>query len=110
MWPLTMEIFSCRHFQNGREIGGLVGWLKVPSILLGVSRHERWQWLIHQPDSELSCWYEKRFGNGSRRVRKIGIVALARKLLFALPCARMVWRYLETGEIPDGAALKTIAL
>jgi len=72
-----------------------------------------WQWLIHQPDSELSHWDEKRFGKGSRRVRtpalaggarEIGIVALARKLLIAL------WRYLETGEIPKGAALKTITV
>jgi len=43
-------------------------------------------------------------------MRRIGIVALARKLLVALPCAMMVWRYLETGEIPEGAALKAIAL
>jgi len=72
-----------------------------------------WQWLIHKPDSELSRWYEKRFGKGSPRVRtpalaggarEIGIVALARKLLIAL------WRYLETGEIPEGAAMKTIAV
>jgi len=45
-------------------------------------------------------WYTTRFGHGSRRVRRIGIVALARKLLIAL------WRYLETGVIPDGAVLK----
>jgi len=48
----------------------------------------------------LSRWYERRFAHGSKRVRKIGIVALARKLLVAL------WRYPETGEIPAGAALK----
>jgi transposase len=54
-----------------------------------------------QPKSELSQWYARRFGAGSTRIRKIGIVALARKLLIAL------WRFLETGVIPEGAELKT---
>ena len=120
-WPLTMELFSWRQFQNSREIGALVGLDPVPHQSGETSRDKgmskcgnarlrslavefAWQWLIHQPDSELSHWYEKRFGKGSRRVRKIGIVALARKLLIAL------WRYLETGEIPKGAALKTITV
>ena len=48
----------------------------------------------------MSQWYERRFAHGSKRMRKVGIVALARKLLVAL------WRYLETGEIPAGAELK----
>ncbi len=120
-WPLAMELFSWRQFQNSREIGALVGLDPVPHQSGETSRDKgmskcgnarlrslavefAWQWLIHQPDSELSHWYEKRFGKGSRRVRKIGIVALARKLLIAL------WRYLETGEIPKGAALKTITV
>lgn len=60
-----------------------------------------WGWLRYQPESELSRWYQRRFGDGSSRVRRIGIVALARKLLVAL------WRYLETGLIPQGAVLKT---
>jgi transposase len=59
-----------------------------------------WGWLRYQPESELALWYQKRFGQGSKRLRKIGVVALARKLLVAL------WRYLETGEIPAGAQLK----
>src|SRR4029077_16992924 len=56
-----------------------------------------WCWLQYQPDSALSQWYQKRFAKGSSRQRRIGIVALARKLLVAL------WRYLETGEVPAGA-------
>jgi transposase len=60
-----------------------------------------WGWLRHQPDSELTLWYPKRLGQGSKRLRKIGIVALARKLLMAL------WRYLDYGELPAGAQLKT---
>jgi len=59
-----------------------------------------WGWLRFQPDSALSRWYQRRFGSGSTRLRKIGIVALARKLLIAL------WRYLETGVLPEGALLK----
>jgi len=59
-----------------------------------------WGWLRHQPHSDLSRWFQQRFGHGSKRMRKIGIVALARKLLVAL------WRYLEYGEIPAGAQLK----
>lgn len=55
---------------------------------------------IAQPESELSQWYEARFGQGSSRVRRIGIVALARRLLVEL------WRYLETGAVPAGAAVK----
>jgi len=59
-----------------------------------------WAWLRYQPQSKLSRWYQGRFGAGSRRLRKIGIVALARKLLVDL------WRFLETGVIPEGAELK----
>ncbi len=59
-------------------------------------------WVLRfQPESEQSQWYERRFGLGSERIRKIGIVALARKLLIAL------WRFVETGVIPEGAVLKT---
>jgi transposase len=59
-----------------------------------------WGWLRFQPQSALSLWYERRFGGGSSRLRRVGIVALARKLLIAL------WRYLEFGVIPEGAELK----
>jgi transposase len=56
-----------------------------------------WVWLRYQPKSKLSRWYQRRFGQGKSRMRKVGIVALARKLLIAL------WRYLEAGEVPAGA-------
>jgi transposase len=59
-----------------------------------------WIWVRYQPQSALSRWYQERFGHGSSRLRRIGIVALARKLLIAL------WRYLETGVVPEGAILK----
>jgi transposase len=59
-----------------------------------------WSWVRYQPESALSCWCKDRFGSGGKRVRRIGIVAVARKLLIAL------WRFLDTGELPEGAALK----
>jgi len=59
-----------------------------------------WGWLRHQPESEMTNWCKKKFAHGRKRIRKIGIVALARKQMIAL------WRYLETGAIPEGAVLK----
>jgi hypothetical protein len=59
-----------------------------------------WSWRRYQPTSTLTRWYEAKFGRGSRRLRRIGIVAVARKLLIAL------WRYVEHGVIPDGAIVK----
>lgn len=56
-----------------------------------------WGWLRYQPDSALTHWYQGNFGHGSSRIRPIGIVALARRLLVEL------WRYLETGALPEGA-------
>mgnify|MGYP001034638512 FL=1 len=58
-----------------------------------------WMWTWHQPDSELSKWYQQRFGSGSKRLRRIGIVALARKLLVAL------WKYVEFDQVPAGAKI-----
>jgi len=61
-----------------------------------------WSWLRYQPESQLSKWFNRRFGGGGARMRRIGIVALARRLAIAL------WRYLEDGLIPEGATLKPI--
>jgi transposase len=58
-----------------------------------------WCWVQYQPESKISRWFVKHFDHGKRR-RRTGIVAVARKLLVAL------WRYLETGELPEGAVLK----
>ena len=57
-------------------------------------------WLYHQPDSALSQWWRRRFARGTKRQRKIGIVALARKLMVAL------WQYLTQGVIPEGVVMK----
>ena len=116
-WLYVMEFFGWRDFHNRREIGALAGLTPTP-FQSGGEDHEQgiskagntliramaieiaWGWLRFQPDSALSQWYQERFGAGSTRLHKIGIVALARKLLIAL------WHYLETGELPEGAALK----
>ncbi len=116
-WIYVMEFFAWRMFRNRRELGSLAGLTPTPyasgesSREMGISkagnRHVRaiaielaWAWLRNQPESELSRWYHKRFAKGGSRLRRIGIVALARKLLVAL------WRYVEEGVIPDGAELK----
>jgi len=118
-WVLATEIFGWRQIQNGRQLGALVGLVPAPfqsgetcydqGISRAGNRHVRrvmvqlaWGWLRYQPASALSRWYQRRFGDGGPRLRKIGIVALARKLLVAL------WRYLETGVAPDGATLKSV--
>jgi transposase len=61
------------------------------------SQGQAWRWLRHQPESALSRWFVERTGGATGRMRKIMVVALARKLLVAL------WRYLRTGEVPAGA-------
>ena len=113
-WTLATEIFGWRQIQNRRQLAALVGLVPAPyqsgesthdqGITRAGNKHVRrlmvqlaWSWVRYQPDSALTQWYQGKFGRGSRRLRRIGIVALARKLLIAL------WRYVEHGEIPEGA-------
>jgi transposase len=119
-WLLTREFFAWRKFHNRREVGSLAGLTPTPyqsggmhreqGISRAGNRHVRavavelaWSWLRFQPDSALSRWYMQRFAHGGTRARKVGIVALARRLLVAL------WRFLETGLVPEGAKLKVAA-
>jgi transposase len=116
-WLLVMEFFGWRAFKNRREVGGLAGFTPTPyqsgesareqGITKSGNRHVRWMitelawsWLHFQPDSALSVGFRERFGGGGKRLRRIGIVAVGRKLLIAL------WRFLETGVLPEGALLK----
>jgi len=116
-WWLVMEFFGWRALKNRREVGGLAGLTPTPyqsgasareqGITKSGNRHVRWMttelawsWVRYQPESALSCWFRERFGGGGKRLRRIGIVAVARKLLMAL------WRFLETGLLPQGAELK----
>ena len=70
------------------------------ALLRGLAMELAWGWLRYQPASALSQWYRTRFAAGGSRQRRIGIVALARRLMIAL------WRYVETGHVPAGATLK----
>jgi transposase len=117
-WAWGLEFFTWRDFRNGKQVGALSGLAPSP-YQSGESQHElgisragnrwvrglaieiAWGWLRHQPDSALTHWYNERFARGGPRARKIGIVALARKLLVAL------WRYVETGVLPEGAVTKS---
>jgi transposase len=116
-WVLVTELFAWRDIKNGKELGALVGLTPVPydsgksqreqGISKAGNQHVRglivelaWLWLRWQPGSALSQWYQRRFGAGNKRARKVGIVALARKLLIAL------WRYVDHGEVPAGAEEK----
>lgn len=116
-WLFVMEFFGWRQFRNRREVGGLAGLTPTPfqsgeeSREQGISKAGNrlvramaieiaWCWLRYQPESELTRWFYEHFGHGGKRMRKVGIVAVARKLLVAL------WRYLETGALPAGAQLK----
>ena len=117
-WIYVMELFAWRTFRNRRELGALTG-LAPTADQSGSARHRElgmnkagnrwvravaiegaWAWLRYQPHSALSEWYQRRFGTGGSRQRRIGIVALARKLLLAFE------RYLRTGTPPEGAAVR----
>ena len=118
-WVLVKELFGWRAFRNRREVAGCLGLTPSPyasgqseteqGISKAGNRRVRtlmvelaWSWLRYQPESGLSQWFNRRFAGGGKRMRRIGIVALARRLAIAL------WRYLEDGLIPEGATLKPI--
>ena len=100
-WVYVMEFFAWRHFRNRRELAALAGLTPTPYQSRGSGREQgiskagnrpvramaielAWAWLRFQPQSALSQWYQTRFGHGNSRIRPIGIVALARKLLIGV--------------------------
>ena len=114
---LAREVFY-RSFDNRRQVSSYTGLCPSPWRSGGMVREQgvskagnarvrtcaielAWLWLRWQPDSALSKWFRARVGDARGRVRRIAIVALARKLMVAL------WRYVETGLVPDGAVLKS---
>ena len=115
-WLFEKEFFAWRKFSNRKELAALAGLTPTPYDS-GASRREQgiskagnrrvrallieisWGWLRYQPESKLTQWFNERFADGGKRLRRIGIVAVARKLLIAL------WRYVEHGLIPEGARL-----
>jgi transposase len=118
-WVFVMEYFGWRQFHNRKEVAALAGLTPMPYASGESSREQgiskagnrrirslmiqiAWGWLRYQPHSALSVWFHTRFALGGKRMRRIGIVALARRLLIAL------WRYLQTGAIPERASLKPL--
>jgi transposase len=116
-WLLVMEVFGWRKFENRKQVGSIAGLTPTPHASgdldrqLGIDKagitrvrammiQLAWCWVRHQPKSEITLWFNERFAPGSRRHRRIGIVAVARKLLIAF------WRYLEHDVVPAGAQLK----
>jgi transposase len=116
----SAELLGTRTFANGRELGALTGLVPVPyrsdqrvqdqgiskagrAELRRVAIQVAWGWVRWQPDSALTQWFRRRFADAGGRSRRIGIVAVARKLVIAL------WRFVEHGVIPEGATLKPVA-
>jgi transposase len=112
---LASEVFY-KDFRNRREVAGYFGLSPSPWRSGGIAREQgiskcgnprarhkaielAWLWLRHQPDSALSQWFRERSRNASKRIKRVAIVALARKLMVAL------WRYLTTGLVPDQAVI-----
>ena len=115
-WLFVMEMFGWRDIRNRRQIGGLAGLTPTPyqsggemrdqgiskagnTLLRSMAVEIAWGWLRYQPDSYLTLWYQRKYGRGSKRARKVGIVALARKILVALH------KLLAHGVVPEGAQL-----
>ena len=119
-WVLASELFGWRTFRHRREVGAALGLTPTP-YSSGEEEHEQgiskagnrrarsmlvelsWLWVRYQPESALTRWFKERFAGQGKRLRRIGIVALARRLAIAL------WRYVSQGVVPEGATLKTIA-
>jgi len=110
---LVDEVFF-RDFRNRREVAGYVGLTPQPhssgskdtdqgldkagnALARWAMIELTWRWLYYQPDSSLSAWFHEQTGNARRRLRRIKLVATARKLLVAL------WRYVTQGIVPEGA-------
>lgn len=116
---LANEVFW-RDFKNRRQVGGYFGLAGTP-FASGQSSREQgiaksgnarartlaielsWLWVRYQPDSALSRWFKQRVGDQKGRIKRIAIVALARKLMVAL------WRFLTQGLVPEGAIVRAAA-
>lgn len=113
---LLAHDFFWRDFANRRQVASAAGLVPLAHQSGGMDRSGSiskagnsrirhvmielsWRWLRYQPDSDSARWYQERYGSGSKRSRKVGIVALARRLLIDF------WRYLFDGVVPAGAVL-----
>ena len=106
-----------RSFRSAKALGSYAGLVGTPFASGAVDREQgitkagnrrlrtavvelAWLWLRHQPGSGLAAWFRRRLGAAGGRMRKVLVVALARKLLVAL------WRFATHGLVPEGAAAK----
>ena len=116
-WVLVHEVFGWRRFANRRELAGCLGLAPTPYASGGSETEQgiskvgnkrvrallvelAWGWLRRQPNSGLTLWFNRRFAHAGARMRRVGVVALARRLAIAM------WRFLQNGEIPRGARLQ----
>jgi transposase len=116
-WMLVNEFFW-RHFDNRRQVGGASGLTGTPYDSGGGEKEQgiskvgnstirkiiiqiSWFWIRYQPESDITKWFKRRFGNNGKRMRRVAIVGVGRRLLIAL------WRYLEFGVVPEGARFKS---
>ncbi len=116
-WGLVSEMFGWREFKNRKQVGGYLGLTGTPynsgnSIKeQGISKAGNkqvrtlmvqlaWLWLRHQAKTDLAKWFQLKTISGSKRIRRVAIVGLARKLSVAL------WRYVDFGIVPKGAVLE----
>lgn len=107
-----------RHFDNRRQLAAYAGLAPTPWRSGSIDREQgvskagnprlrttmvqlSWLWLRHQPDSALACWFQERVRRNGGRLKKMTIVALARKLLVAL------WKYVTAGVVIEGAVIKS---
>ena len=117
-WVLNKELFGWRCFCNRRQVGAIAGLTPSPYDSgdsgwdQGISKSGNprvrtlltqlaWGWIRYQPDSAITQWYLKNFANGTKRIRRVGIIAVCRRLLIAL------WRYVEQDIVPQGALLRS---
>jgi transposase len=113
---LVAEVYH-RSFASRRHLASFIGLAPTPHASGDITRDRgigkagtklarqtlvelAWSWLRYQPASALSVWWQQRFAGGGMRGRKLGIVALARRLAIAF------WQFLEDGLVPEGAAIK----
>ena len=123
-WVLVKELFGWRRFANRRELAGCLGLAPTPydsgdsQIEQGISKagNKRarallvelaWSWLRLQPDSALTQWFNRRFAGGGKRMRRVGIVALARRLAIALVALSAARRDPGRGHAQAGHCLKS---
>lgn len=113
---LVREAFV-REFANGKALSSYAGLTPTPFSSGSTEREQgigkagnrrvrtvmvelAWLWQRYQPGSAQVIWFRERVGGTGRRMRKVMVVAMARRLLIAL------WRFATQGVVPEGAVMK----